>query len=70
MSLGDKPPHYRSFLLRCWEERSQSLANAAAWRFSLEDSRTGRRHGFAKLEAVMAFLQQELAEDAAEVSDE
>ena len=70
MTLGDRPPHYRSFLLRCWEERSPSLNDLAIWRFSLEDSRTGRRHGFAKLEALVTFLQQELAEDKDEAFGE
>jgi hypothetical protein len=31
------------------------------WRFRLEDPRTGQRHGFASLEALVAVLEQEMA---------
>jgi hypothetical protein len=50
-----RPPRYQSYVLRCWAER------LPAWRFSLEDPNTGRRCGFADLEALLAFLQAELA---------
>jgi len=39
------------------------------WRFSLEDPRTGRRRGFASLEALVVFLQAELACEQDEPSD-
>jgi hypothetical protein len=51
--------HYRSYLLRFWEERGRT-SGAAAWRFSLEDPLTGERHGFVSLESLMSFLQAEL----------
>jgi hypothetical protein len=54
------PSRYCSYLLRCWQEESVVHAGSAAWRFSLEDPRTGERHGFAAFEALMAFLHQTL----------
>lgn len=63
VTMLEKPPRYRSYLLTFWEERSQSPEVAAVWRFRLEDPRTGRRRGFANLEEVVAFIQTELAGD-------
>ena len=57
----DQPPSYRTYLIRCWEERSRDLTLPAVWRFSLEDPHTGRRRGFASLEDMVAFLRGELA---------
>jgi hypothetical protein len=51
---------YFSYLFRCWEERNQTPDAAPAWRFSLEDVRTGRRRGFASLEALLVHVQSEL----------
>ncbi|MBN1890058.1 MAG: hypothetical protein JW850_18825 [Thermoflexales bacterium] len=42
-------------MLRCWEERGER-SETGTRRFSLEDPRTGQRHGFASLEALAAFL--------------
>lgn len=46
---------YTIYLLRLWlnDERE------TGWRFSLEDPRTGARRGFASLEELTTFLQQE-----------
>jgi hypothetical protein len=33
------------------------------WRFSLQDPRTNERRGFATLEALLIFLQADLADD-------
>ena len=60
MTLFDKPPHYRSYLLTFWEERSQDSKTRKVWRFSLEDPRTGQRLGFADLEALVIFMRMEL----------
>ena len=54
------PPRYCSYLLRCWEERSDDPLSPHPWRFSLEDPHTGQRRGFATFEALVAFLRQEL----------
>ena len=60
MAMLDKPPRYRSFLFTFWEERSQNPDASVVWRFSLTDSRTGQRYGFASLEEMIAFLKKEL----------
>jgi hypothetical protein len=53
--MFDRPPRYQVYLMRCWEERGER-PGTGTWRFSLEDPHTGHRHGFAGLEALMAFL--------------
>lgn len=60
MSILGTPPRYCAWLLRCWEERGPGLGPPLAWRCSLEDPHTGERRGFASLEALSAFLQDEL----------
>jgi hypothetical protein len=55
-----KPPRHRVFVLRYWEVRSQRPEPQAVWRFSLEDPRTGQRHGFATLAELVTFLGQEV----------
>ena len=45
---------YRSFLLRLWIERE----NDGKWRFSLEDTRTGKRRAFANIEKLIAYLNE------------
>jgi hypothetical protein len=59
-----QPPTYRSYVLRCWEERSQAPA-MSVWRCSLENPLTGQRHGFANLEALLGWLQADLAAEPA-----
>ena len=65
----DRPPTYRSYLLTVWEERSEEPDTPSAWRFSLEEARTGKRRGFADLEALIAFLRTELIDERTELSD-
>jgi hypothetical protein len=57
-------PHLRAYLLRFWKVSSMGSHQAPIWRFSLEDPHTGDKLGFADLEALFAFLQAELTEDA------
>jgi len=64
-----KPPRYRTYLMRYWEERSQAPMLPRVWRFSLEDPHTGQRHGFASLEKMIAFLRLELAGDEIKGND-
>lgn len=59
---GQEALRYRSYLLRFWEERS-AATGSAIWRFSLDNPRTGERHGFATLAALIAFLEGEVALD-------
>jgi hypothetical protein len=65
----DRPPHYRSFLLTVWEEKSTEPEAPSVWRFRLEEARTGRRRGFASLEALTVFLRTELVSDRGELPD-
>jgi hypothetical protein len=60
MSLFDKPPRYRSYLLTFWEERSHNPDAPRVWRFSLQDPHSGRRYGFGSMGEMIAFLQTEL----------
>ena len=68
MTIYDKPPRYRTYLLTVWEERSQDPATPAVWRYRLEDPRSGQRRGFASLEVLADFLRAELAGDEDELS--
>ena len=62
--------HYRTFVLRLWQERPASLGRPAVWRFSLEDIRSRQRRGFASLEGLMAFLRAQMgAEETGRKSD-
>ena len=45
---------YHSFLLRIWIEQT----NGNKWRFSLEDTRTGKRKGFASINKLKAYLDE------------
>lgn len=64
-SATDRPPVYRSFLLRFWEERGD-LPTPPVWRFSLEDPQTAHRQGFASLTALTDWLQSQITDpDAA-----
>lgn len=56
--------HYRIYLLRVWAERGRDHAFPVAWRFGLEDPRTGQRRGFANLAALVTALHQEIAKAA------
>ncbi|MCA9974175.1 MAG: hypothetical protein KC413_00440 [Anaerolineales bacterium] len=55
MTEQEKP--YLSYLLRLWLVQNQTHC---AWRCSLENVQTGERHGFASLEAVCAFLGEQI----------
>jgi hypothetical protein len=57
----EKPARYRTYVLTAREERSRNPGVPTVWRFSLMDPSTGRRRGFASLEALAAALEQELA---------
>ena len=61
--MFDKPPRYRSYVLTVWEERSRDPSSPVAWRFSLEDPRTGQRRGFADLAALVAALKEGIGDD-------
>lgn len=50
---------YRSFLLRLWQVDTEGKH---AWRFSLENSTTGERRGFANLGELLVFLIDEVCD--------
>lgn len=50
MAKKDERRVYRSFLLRMWRNSDP------AWRFSVEDTVTGIREGFASLGLLMDFF--------------
>jgi len=52
---------YRAFLLRCWQEATGGHDDEPVWRFGLvQAGHEGSGRGFASLEALMAFLHEEL----------
>ena len=58
LAQNPKPsPRRQSYLLRCWETRSQHPDHSSSWRFSLQDSQTGEQQHFADLKSLLAFLQ-------------
>ncbi len=50
-------PKYHSYLIRFWQEDSQE---EPAWRFVLVNLITGQRWGFANLEGLTVFLQDQV----------
>lgn len=51
-----EPSPYLAYMLRLWRAKS---VGKPTWRASLESSLTGERQGFASLDELFAFLQQE-----------
>jgi hypothetical protein len=49
-------PNYLAYMLRLWRV---GQGEGAVWRASMENPHTGQCHGFASLEALLAFLQDE-----------
>jgi len=58
--MKNDTPSQRSYILRLWVE---VLEGKEIWRFSLEDTYTGKRKGFARLEELFNFIQMQLRED-------
>jgi hypothetical protein len=54
-----EPRRYRAYILRLWLAEGDD--GQSAWRAALEDARTNQRHGFADLERLCAFLEQQTA---------
>jgi hypothetical protein len=50
---------YLAYLLRLWRVRQ---GGASEWMASLESTSTGERQGFASLEAMVAYLNQAMAQ--------
>ncbi|GJM40862.1 MAG: hypothetical protein DHS20C20_11440 [Ardenticatenaceae bacterium] len=56
--MFDSLPFYQTYILRLWQERSDS-GDSKAFRFSLEDPATQVRYGFRTLDEMMLFLKQQ-----------
>jgi hypothetical protein len=54
--MSEKQTPYRSYLLRLWPATEQGRVT---WRASLENPHTGERLGFASLERLFAFLEDQ-----------
>ena len=54
--MTTQEPRYLAYLLRLWQVRDN---NEMVWRASLEDPHSGERRGFASLEMLVAFLQEQ-----------
>lgn len=65
MDTGDtkQPQEYFSYLLRLWKVRG---AGSPGWRAALEDVHTGERKGFADVQGLVKFLEEQVRD----VSDE
>lgn len=60
--MKEKKRPRRAYLLRCWQEGEATPGKEPTWRFSVENVLHKRpRQGFDSLEALVAFLQAELA---------
>jgi hypothetical protein len=55
--------HYLAYMLRLWQDYD---AGKPAWRASLEDPHTGERHGFANLDALIAYLWEQVQDRQSE----
>jgi hypothetical protein len=65
-AVQERPPHYRAYMLRCWEARGERPSPLGAWRFSLENVQTKEKRGFSDLAALVAFVEEELKAGQAE----
>jgi hypothetical protein len=62
--------HYRSYVLRFWEERPPGRAQPIGqWRFSLENPHSGARLGFANLDQLTAFLKDQMQNTTEETAN-
>lgn len=53
--VGEQTPNYYSFLLRLWR-----TGEGHPWHASLEAPQSGERLGFESLEALFAFLREQI----------
>lgn len=67
MSERQRSPDYVSYLLRLWCENDAGEStrenDTPVWRASVVSTLTGRRQGFANLEALFNFLREPGAEE-------
>ena len=67
MDPSSEHSSYQVYLLRVWQAQAAGSERKTVWRFSLEDTQTKQRRGFASLEEMVAFLSESLDRPAAVV---
>jgi hypothetical protein len=65
-AMTDSPPRYLSYMLRLWQT---DVNGELVWRASLESPHTGERQGFADLESLFAFLEEQTGDPSRRVED-
>ena len=60
MPKSTPPARYMSFLLRIWQEESDSNQEKGVWRFSLQETDCRQRRGFSSLDELIAYLKQKM----------
>ena len=57
----EKKGSYRSYVLRCWQEKQASPEQPPEWRFTVQDiSEAQRQPAFGSFEQLVAFLRSEI----------
>jgi hypothetical protein len=64
--MTDQSPDYRAFLLRLWRVDE---VDGVQWRASLEEPNTGERRGFASIERLCAFLEEQCKYSAGQLAE-
>jgi hypothetical protein len=59
-------PGYQSYLLRVWRAGE---AGKPVWRASLRSTHTGKQVGFANLDGLLVFLEEQIAVAEKRISD-
>jgi hypothetical protein len=57
---------YLAYMLRLWQVGEDKMV----WRASLENAHTGARQGFASLDALIVFLEEETGQDPSATAGE
>ncbi len=60
--MDTERPAYQSYLLRLWHAPGGA---GQPWRASLQDTLSGERQGFADLEALLAYLRDQIEGESA-----
>ena len=58
--MSAHPKRYLAYLLRLWQADQNGNP---VWRASLEDPRTGERRGFASLQSLIDFLNEQIIKE-------
>jgi len=64
--MTDQSPHYMAFLLRLWRVDE---VDGVQWRASLEEPNTGERRGFADIDRLCAFLEEQCRGSASQLTE-